>query len=67
MRHDYDSDSPCYKCGSASDDCICETVAELRSTLQGLAMSLDTAKANMQRINYDDAMAQRALREYGYR
>lgn len=70
MRLDTDTDDtveiPCSACGSYQPECACVVLAEQREAMRGLALHIMEGRAAQGRVDYDGAMAQRALREWGY-
>ena len=70
----YDESSPCPTCNELDADCACARELELRSSMDVLGLSTQDVRGYyyvgmdaLHRMDYDLAMIQRTLREYGYK
>lgn len=62
----YDDQTTCPQCNELDTYCECERIRELHRSLASISMEIRETKVRQATLSYDDAMAQRALREYGY-
>lgn len=62
----YDDSTACPRCNEVDLECSCERLRELQASLASITAEMMGARQRQYRLSYDDAMAQRALREYGY-
>lgn len=62
----YSDEVSCPQCNELDVDCACERIRELHRSLASISMEIRETRIRQATLSYDDAMAQRALREYGY-